>query len=271
MGFYVTGSECERREKTHPPSKNRVWDFLATSQTCAGQNVRFAQYPRPENEPTPTTTASGARYYGYRFYCPNLGRWINKDPIEEEAEININGFCINDSLNYVDLDGQQRGPPYHPRGRRKPKPETPYIPFPQPKEGTPNFPKSGYWMCQEELVGRWVWGPNHHRFIVVDGVGIGYEKQSEDKWGGPGGTRFEADEPLHRKVSCYELTCLKKECAAAILEKMIILANGTKYRLAYRDCQSWANTFAHRAYKECEDPCCKDKKPNRPDWKRMGW
>ena len=105
MGFYVTGSECERREKTHPPSKNRVWDFFATFHTCAGQNIASAQYPRPENEPTPTATASGARYYGYRFYSPQLGRWISRDPIEEEGGINVFAFVLNGPIDEIDPDG----------------------------------------------------------------------------------------------------------------------------------------------------------------------
>ena len=105
MGFYVTGSECECREKTHPPSKNRVWDFFATFHTCAGQNIASAQYPRPENEPTPTATASGARYYGYRFYSPQLGRWISRDPIEEEGGINVFAFVLNGPIDEIDPDG----------------------------------------------------------------------------------------------------------------------------------------------------------------------
>ena len=28
---------------------------------------------------------AGLYYYGYRFYSPELGRWINRDPIEEEG------------------------------------------------------------------------------------------------------------------------------------------------------------------------------------------
>ncbi|MDR0994062.1 MAG: hypothetical protein LBN38_05810 [Verrucomicrobiota bacterium] len=26
-------------------------------------------------------------YYGYRFYNPELGRWINRDPIEEGVKL----------------------------------------------------------------------------------------------------------------------------------------------------------------------------------------
>ena len=28
-------------------------------------------------------------YYGYRYYSPSLGRWISRDPIEEEGGVNL--------------------------------------------------------------------------------------------------------------------------------------------------------------------------------------
>jgi len=41
-------------------------------------------------------------YYLYRFYSPQLGRWINRDPIEEAGGINLYGFVGNDPLNKID-------------------------------------------------------------------------------------------------------------------------------------------------------------------------
>ena len=35
---------------------------------------------------------TGLSYYGYRFYTPVLGRWINKDPLREAGGINLYGF-----------------------------------------------------------------------------------------------------------------------------------------------------------------------------------
>ncbi len=32
---------------------------------------------------------TGLYYYGYRFYEPELGRWFNRDPIEEEGGLNL--------------------------------------------------------------------------------------------------------------------------------------------------------------------------------------
>ena len=44
-------------------------------------------------------------YYGYRYYHPNLGRWINRDPIEESGGMNVYGFVGNDGVNANDFLG----------------------------------------------------------------------------------------------------------------------------------------------------------------------
>jgi RHS repeat-associated protein len=45
-------------------------------------------------------------YYGYRYYNPSTGRWINRDPIEEEGGINIGSLVGNSTLNHVDFLGK---------------------------------------------------------------------------------------------------------------------------------------------------------------------
>ncbi|MBI3867780.1 MAG: RHS repeat-associated core domain-containing protein [Verrucomicrobia bacterium] len=45
---------------------------------------------------------SGLVYYGYRFYDPNLQRWLTRDPIEERGGINLYGFVNNSPINRVD-------------------------------------------------------------------------------------------------------------------------------------------------------------------------
>ena len=45
-------------------------------------------------------------YYGYRFYSPYLGRWLTRDPIEEEGGLNLYGFVRNYGVNGVDVDGR---------------------------------------------------------------------------------------------------------------------------------------------------------------------
>ena len=44
-------------------------------------------------------------YYGYRFYSPSLGKWINRDPIEELGGTNVYAFTENSPLNFVDTYG----------------------------------------------------------------------------------------------------------------------------------------------------------------------
>jgi len=113
MGFYATETPClprpeagcDRPQETYLPPKNRVGGFSATSPTHARP---FASQPVEthwENEPTPTTTASGVSFYGYRFYSPELGRWINRDPIEEEGGVNVYMFINNNGIAAVDYLG----------------------------------------------------------------------------------------------------------------------------------------------------------------------
>ncbi|HPT16148.1 MAG TPA: RHS repeat-associated core domain-containing protein, partial [Kiritimatiellia bacterium] len=44
-------------------------------------------------------------YYGYRFYSPETGRWLNRDPIEEGGGLNIYAYVDNDSLSRYDILG----------------------------------------------------------------------------------------------------------------------------------------------------------------------
>jgi integrase/recombinase XerD len=46
-----------------------------------------------------------AKYYGYRYYHPQTGRWINRDPIEEKGGLNLYGFLGNDGVDKWDLLG----------------------------------------------------------------------------------------------------------------------------------------------------------------------
>jgi RHS repeat-associated protein len=52
-----------------------------------------------------TDPESGFNYYGYRFYDPSNGRWLNRDPIEEEGGVNLYNFVENNPINWVDFLG----------------------------------------------------------------------------------------------------------------------------------------------------------------------
>jgi len=42
---------------------------------------------------------------GYRLYNPELGRWINRDPIWGEGGLNLFAFAVNDPVNRIDFIG----------------------------------------------------------------------------------------------------------------------------------------------------------------------
>ncbi|MPM80422.1 hypothetical protein SDC9_127469 [bioreactor metagenome] len=52
---------------------------------------------------------TGLIYYNYRYYSPVLGRWINRDPIEEEGGMNLYGMCENDNAGKLDKLGLWTG------------------------------------------------------------------------------------------------------------------------------------------------------------------
>ena len=114
MGFYATDQlkavleSCQ--ENLIPPSKNRVWDFFTTSETCAGFFESQPVEPHQEKWPTPTTTVSGVRYYGYRYYQPEIGRWASRDPLEELGGLNVYAFVANSPNSLIDLLGAKKVP-----------------------------------------------------------------------------------------------------------------------------------------------------------------
>ena len=50
-------------------------------------------------------TVGSLVYYGFRFYLPSLGKWINRDPILERDGTNLYKFVRNNPLNYADAKG----------------------------------------------------------------------------------------------------------------------------------------------------------------------
>jgi RHS repeat-associated protein len=50
--------------------------------------------------------ATGMYYFGYRFYNPAIQRWMNRDPLEERAGLNLYDFTHNRPIWGVDTDGR---------------------------------------------------------------------------------------------------------------------------------------------------------------------
>jgi RHS repeat-associated protein len=47
----------------------------------------------------------GLYWYGYRFYSPELGRWLSRDPLGEIGEVNLYNFIRNNPYRFVDALG----------------------------------------------------------------------------------------------------------------------------------------------------------------------
>ena len=56
-------------------------------------------------------------YYGYRYYSPDIGRWISRDPIEEQGGFNLYAFVNNDPVNKIDVLSFNTWMPYPAPGR----------------------------------------------------------------------------------------------------------------------------------------------------------
>ena len=44
-------------------------------------------------------------YYGFRYYDPETGRWLNRDPIGERGGLNVYGFVRNNPISFIDILG----------------------------------------------------------------------------------------------------------------------------------------------------------------------
>jgi RHS repeat-associated protein len=51
---------------------------------------------------------TGLVYYWYRYYNPSVGRWISRDPIQEQGGANLYAMVGNDPVNFIDQLGLQR-------------------------------------------------------------------------------------------------------------------------------------------------------------------
>jgi RHS repeat-associated protein len=48
-------------------------------------------------------------HYGYRYYNASTGRWLSRDPLEEQGSLNLYGFARNDCIRNFDRDGRELG------------------------------------------------------------------------------------------------------------------------------------------------------------------
>jgi RHS repeat-associated protein len=92
------------------------YDPFGVPTTVSGtltQPYRFSTKPYDDN--------TGLSYYGYRFYKPDIGRWISRDPLMEQGGLNLYGFVGNDPVNRIDPLGLKDC------NKKPPKKETCYL------------------------------------------------------------------------------------------------------------------------------------------------
>ena len=90
----INASQCLVARYLYDPFGN----VLSQSGPLAGVNLyQFSSKEFHAN--------SGLSYYLYRFYDPNLQRWPNQDPIQEEGGLNLYAYVANNPINFYDPYG----------------------------------------------------------------------------------------------------------------------------------------------------------------------
>jgi len=130
MGYYYT-SEPEAAPgaiscvspKTHTPGspvKERGYHLTTSDDARTSRSAtKYARVHRkPHGGPKTnwvlstkyTDSETGLRYYGYRYYQPETGRWASRDPLEELGGLNVYAFVANSPNSLIDLLGAKKVP-----------------------------------------------------------------------------------------------------------------------------------------------------------------
>ena len=68
--------------------------IYSTINIAKSHNYYTASYTSPKSLDA-TMMTSDNNYYAYRYYSTDLGRWVNRDPIEEEGGLNLFIMVLN--------------------------------------------------------------------------------------------------------------------------------------------------------------------------------
>jgi RHS repeat-associated protein len=86
------------------------WDVVAEYEYDAYGNLYYAAGAYADANPFRFSTKyydaeTGLYNYGRRYYTPRLGRWLNRDPIEENGGLNLYSFVMNRPVDNIDVFG----------------------------------------------------------------------------------------------------------------------------------------------------------------------
>ena len=92
-------------EETDERPENRVGGFFFLAAERAESDRPASPDRIGEKRGHGYDGASGVTVYGFRYYDPETGRWLSRDPLGEFSALNIYAFISNDPLNDFDLIG----------------------------------------------------------------------------------------------------------------------------------------------------------------------
>ncbi len=90
---------------THPRGtilEQNTYDIFGNTTTESLIPNRYCFSTKPQDR------ESGYNYYGYRYYNPNNGKWLSRDPIGENGGIGLYSVALNDCINGADILGLKR-------------------------------------------------------------------------------------------------------------------------------------------------------------------
>lgn len=102
----ATGAPTQRMEYDALGNEMTLDSVLESSTTTASSTNREVPF-RFSTKYTDTETSLS--YYGYRYYSAEMGRWLNRDPIEERGGVNLYGMVGNNIVAKWDILGLQDG------------------------------------------------------------------------------------------------------------------------------------------------------------------
>jgi RHS repeat-associated protein len=95
MGFYLTEQATDLADEISPAGHPRL----------GAKKPLGAPFLHPILSTKYWDENTGLGNWGWRYYHPDLGRWLSKDPLGEEGGLNIYAIVDNDPIDLVDVAG----------------------------------------------------------------------------------------------------------------------------------------------------------------------